>query len=77
MPRKPTKTQLAQQELVQQTIQTTLAAGAKTLKDKYYFGDKETGMWILDTSALLAKHIGTDKAKAEIEAARKVLEGDE
>ena len=74
MTRKPTKTQLAKQELVSETIQTTLAAGAKTLQDEFHFGDKQSGVWILKTAALLAEHIGTDKAKAEIEAAWKVLE---
>lgn len=61
-------------EVLQAAIQTTLAAGAKTLQDKFDFSDHQSGMWILETAELLAGYIGTDEAKAEIKEARKVLE---
>jgi len=76
MAKKPTKAQRAKQELVEETMQVILAAGAKTLQDKFHFSDHQSGMWILMTSALLAEHIGTDEARAEIAAALEVLEND-
>jgi hypothetical protein len=75
MARKPTKRQLADQELLQNAMQVYLAAGAKVLQDEFRFSDHQSGHWILSTAALLAEHIGTDEAKAEIVKAREVLEG--
>jgi len=71
---KLTKAQKAKQELVKQTMLTTLTAGTNVLQTQYHFSDKQSGMWILLTSRLLAEHIGTDEVKAELDEALKVLE---
>lgn len=64
-------------ELMTQTMLTTLAAGANVLRDNFDFSDAESAVWLMNTAELMAKHIGTKKAQAELAKVRELLEGND